>query len=384
MNILQITPFFYPVVHGGVTYILNLSQNLWQRGHQVDILTVNTENAPKEEVMASNIRVYRCSLNFRYIKGLISFDFARKLFQAKDYDVYHIHIPFAVGLEIALAASKVNRIPLVATHHGDGTVTDIPYSMVAKAYSKFSRSISFGYVDRLIFLTRSYPESLGLSTRIKERLKIVRPGIDLQAFSPLNDGSKLRARFGLDQNDKVLLFVGALVKYNRYKGVDYLIRAMRQVRNRNSHAKLVVVGGGELASELKNLARELNLAQDVIFTGSVPHEQLPPYYAMCNIFVLPSISGPESCGLVVIEAMASGKPAIVSDLPGVRDNIESGSTGLRVPPKNVEALADAILRLVEDNSLRNEMAHNARAEVETYSWQKCAEEIEAIYKQVAA
>jgi len=385
MKILQITPFFYPVVHGGVTYIVNLSRNLSQRGHQVDILTVNTENSLKEELIDGNIRIYRCPLNFRYNKGLISLDFARQLFQAKDYDIYHIHIPFALGLEVALAASKSNRIPLIATHHGDGTVTDALYSIIAKLYSRFSRSISFEYVDRLIFLTQSYSESLWLSPKARKKVEIVRPGVDINIFSPSNSDAGLRAKFGFSDEDKVLLFVGSLVKYNRYKGVDYLIKAMRQVCDVSNHAKLVIVGGGELVPELKNLTQELNLEQDVIFTGPVPHEQMPPYYAACDIFVLPSISGPESCGLVVLEAMASGKPAIVSDLPGVRDNIkEWRTTGIKVSPKNVDELAHAIQRLVEDDRIRNEMAHNARAEIENYSWQKCAAEMEAIYRQAKA
>ncbi len=382
MKILQVTPFFYPSLAGIQTYVLNLSQNLSQRGHQVDILTVNTEKAPKEEVTAENIKVYRCSPNFRYHKGLVSFEFIRELFQSKDYNLYHIHIPFALGLETAIAASRINHIPLVATHHGEGTQGDILFSMIAKSYSKLSRSISLRYVDRLIFLTRSYSDSLGLSTKTRERVRIVRTGADIHQFSPANDGSELRAKYGFNDSDRVLLFVGALGKYNRYKGVDYLLRAVHQVRNENSYVKLVIVGGGELVPELTQLAQELNLGQDVIFSGSVPHEQMPPYYAMCDVFVLPSISGPESCSMVLFEAMASGKPSIASDLPGVRDTIKGGETGLKVPPKDSGALAQAILCLVEDDNLRSEMSQNARREAEGLSWQKCAEEIEAVYREV--
>lgn len=383
MKILQITGYFYPSLAGMETYALNLSRSLLQRGHQVDVLTVNTENVLKEEVIADKIKVYRCSPNLRYHKGLVSFEFIRRLLQAKDYDAYHIQIPFPLGLEAAIAASAINHIPLVALHQGEATKGDFLYSVIARSYSKFSRSVSLRHVNRLVFLTRSYPESLGLSTTIKERLRIVRPGVDIRRFSPQNDGSKLRAKFGFNDSDKVLLFVGALGKSNRYKGIDYLLRAMRQVRNRNSHVKLAIVGGGELVPELKRLAQEVKLEQDVLFTGSVPHEQLPPYYAMCDIFVLPSISGPESCGFVVLEANASGKPAIVSDLPGLRDNIDNERTGLRVPPKDSQALAQAILRLAEDDSLRKEMSQNARRDVERCSWEKCAQEIEAVYNEVA-
>jgi glycosyltransferase involved in cell wall biosynthesis len=224
---------------------------------------------------------------------------------------------------------------------------------------------------------------LGLSPKIRERVKIVKAGIDTQTFSPLNDGSTLRVKLGFDDSDIVLLFVGALGKYCRYKGVDYLIKAAHLARKRNSSVKLVVVGGGELVSELKQLAQELNLEEDIIFTGAVPNEQLPSYYAMCDIFVLPSISGPESFGIVVVEAMASGKPAIVSDLPGVRDVIKNEETGLKVPPKDTQALSQAILRLIEDDDLRSRMAQNARKEVESLSWQRCAREMDAIYKELA-
>ena len=276
----------------------------------------------------------------------------------------------------------------MVTHQGEGATgtPDIVYLVMAKLfnlYTWFTRSITLGYANRLIFLTQSYPESLWLSRRIRERIRIVKPGIDVQTFSPLNDGLKLRAKLGFNASDKVLLFVGSLARSHRYKGVDYLIKALHLARNRNSAIKLVIVGKGELVTELKQLAHELNLGGDVVFTGLIPHEQLPPYYAMSDIFVLPSISGPESCGFVVLEAMASGKPAIISDLPGVRDNVKSNETGLKVPPKDSQSLAEAILRLTEDNSLRNRMGHNARKEIESYTWEKCAEETEAIYREVA-
>jgi glycosyltransferase involved in cell wall biosynthesis len=276
---------------------------------------------------------------------------------------------------------------LVVTQHGEGTTAKpgFVYSVLAELlnlYYWFAQTVSLRFASRIIFYTQSYPESLGLGTKIKERIRIVRNGVDSQRFSPRSDGSRLRAKYGFDSTNKVLLFVGALPRSHRYKGVDYLIEAVHIARSKNTTIKLAVVGGGGLVPELNKLVAELELGQNVVFTGAMPNEHLPPYYAMCDIFVLPSVSSPESFGQVLQEAMASGKPCIASDLPGVREVVKNEKTGLLVPPKNPEALAQAILHLAEDDSLRNEMSHNARMEVASYSWQKCAQEMEAIYNEV--
>jgi len=388
VKILQITPFFYPSVAGIETYVLNLSQSLSQREHQVDVLTVNTQNAPKEDMIADRIKVYRCSPTFRYRKLFVSLELARKLLKAKDYDLYHIQTPCPFTLEVAIAASRINHIPLVATYHCEGTTSTpgIVYSIMAKLYdlyTGFSRRVSLRYVGRLVCSTLSYPESLRFAPKIRERIRIVTSGVDIERFSPLKEGSKLRAKYGFDSNDRVVLFVGSLDRSHRYKGVDYLIKAVHLARKESSDVKLVIVGGGDLAPKLKKLVQELHLGQNVVFTGSIPDEELPLHYAMCDIFVLPSFSKVEAFGLVLFEAMASGKPCIASDIPGVRDVLKNGKTGLLVPPRDPEALAQAILRLAEDNKLKSEMAQNARRDVESCTWQNCAERIEAVYKEIA-
>jgi len=386
MRILQITPFFYPGLTGVELHTLTLSLGLSERGHQVDVLTLNIGDAPKEELIADKVKVYRCSPIFKYRELSLSFELIKKLLQAKNYDLYHIHIPFPFVLGMAIVASKINNIPLIVTHHGEGAKgkSDLLYSLMATLYIIYlwsARTISLRFASRIIFQNQSYPESLGLSIKIKERIRIVRTGVDSQLFSPLNEGSKLRAKYGFNDSDRVMLFVGSLAKSHRFKGIDYLIKAIFVARNNNGNIKLVIVGGGDLISELKQLARKLELEHDVIFTGSILHEQLPPYYAMCDAFVLPSTSGPECYSLVVLEAMASGRPVIVSDLPGVRDNVNNERTGLKVPPRNPRALAEAILRLAKDDNLRIKMGQMARKETERYTWAKCAEDTEAVYRE---
>ena len=382
MKILQITPFFHPSVAGIENYVYNLSNSLAKKQHNVDILTINTENVKKEEIICVNINVYRCSLDIKYHKGLVSFDFIKKMLNAKDYDLYHIHIPFPLGLEATIVASKLNKIPIIVTHHGEPSKSGFLYSMINGLYSKFYRNIDLSFANKLIFLTESYGESLKLPERVRENIQIIKSGVDAQRFSPQNDGTLIRKKYGFADEDKIILFVGRLTIYNRYKGVDYLIKALNKIRNENNNAKLVIVGQGELVSELNELVKQLKLEQNVIFATSVSDKELPYYYTTCDVFVLPSISGPESFGIVLLEAMASGKPTVASNLPGVRDIVINGKTGLLAPPKNSEALADAIIKVLENVDMREKMGKNGRNKVEDYSWDKITEETEKVYLEL--
>ena len=383
MKILQITPFFYPSIAGIENYVYHLSNSLTKNGHDVDILTINTESVKKEEIICVNINVYRCSLNLKYHKGLVSIEFVKRILNAKDYDLCHIHIPFPLGLEATIVASKINTIPLIVTHHGEPTKSAFLYSIINGLYSKFYRNISLSFANKLIFLTKSYGESLKLPERVREKIQIVRSGVDAQRFSPQNDRTMMRKKYGFTDEDKIILFVGRLTIHNRYKGVDYLIKALNKIRNKNNNAKLVIVGQGELVSELKELVKQLKLEQNVLFATSVSDEELLYYYAMCDVFVLPSISGPESFGIVLLEAMASGKPTVASNLPGVRDIVINGKTGLLAPPKDIGALAEAIIKLLNDEYLARKMGLNGRKIVEEkYTWKNATEMTENVYNEV--
>lgn len=380
MKILQITPFFFPSVAGMETYVYHLSNNLAKKGHKITILTINTENVQKEETLFENVLVYRCSLNYRFHKGLISIEFIKRILSARGYDIYHIHIPFHLGLEIAVAASKILKIPLVVTHHGEYTKGNVLFSLISSTYSKICRNISLKYVDRIVFLTQSYSESLRLNKSIRNKIRIIKFGIDIQKFSATNYNAELREKYGFTENEKIILFVGSLSIYNRYKGVDYLIRAIHKIKSSNNNLKLVIVGRGELVSELSGIAQQLNLEREIVFATSVGDREIACYYAMCDVFVLPSISGPESFGIVLLEAMASGKPVIASDLPGVNEIVKNGITGYLVEPKNIEQLSQRILKIIKNDELRKKFGENSRrVAISEYNWENIVEKFEELY-----
>jgi glycosyltransferase involved in cell wall biosynthesis len=303
---------------------------------------------------------------------------------AKPYDVYHLHIPFPLGLEIALVASKKNQKPLVATHHGQWTRGAPLYTLIASSYNLFSRAISLRGVDCPIFLTSSYADSLWLPRAVRRRVQIVPTGADIHSFSPDLDGSQIRRRYQLDDGAALALFVGSLNASNRYKGVDYLIRALPEIQKTVRNVRLMVVGGGPLLKELQDLTRQMGLDDTVVFTGPIANSLLPDYYAAADVFVLPSIRGPENSPVVVFEAMSSARPVVASRLPGVREIVRHEETGLLAPPGDIEALAAALVRVFTDHDFRASAGRKARARAEGYSWDHCAAKIETIFQELVS
>jgi glycosyltransferase involved in cell wall biosynthesis len=382
MRILQITPFYPPSLGGTQYFVQGLSRGLIRRGHEVDVLTINTETVEPLETDSEGINVRRCALNASYYRGLVSIEFALRLLKAEDFDLYHVHVPYALGLELATVASRRNRKPLVATHHGQGIRGDPLYTLIAGSYSLFSRAISLRGPHCIIFLTQSYADSLWLPRAVRRRVRIVRTGANISSFSPDHDGACVRRRHQIGEEVPLVLFVGSLRAGNQYKGVGHLIRALPEVKRRVKNVRLMIVGGGRLLPELKELASHLEITDAIVFTGSVKNDLLPRYYSAADTFVLPSIAGPENSPVVVFEAMASGKPVVASGLPGVCEIVQHEETGLLVPPRDINALAAALVRVLTDPDFRSSAGRKARARAKGHSWDHCAAQMETIYKEL--
>lgn len=383
MRILQVTAFYPPSLGGVQFYVQRLSQSLVGRGHQVEVLTVNTESALSYERCPDGMTIRRCTLDASYRRGLVSIELYRRLMAAKSDDLYHVHVPFPLGVEMTVLASRWNSMPLVATHHGQGIQGDPLYSLTAGSYSVLSRAISFRGLDRLVFLTRSYADSLWLPRPVRQQIEIVPTGADISRFSPTQDGSEVREQYGLGPETPLVLFVGSLQVGNGYKGVDHLIQAVPTIRGLAPGARVMIVGGGGLLPQLKEQTRQMGLNGTVVFTGAIENARLPQYYAASNLFVLPSVpGGSENSPLVLFEAMASGKPAVASRLPGVCEIVQDGETGLLVPPAEPDELAAAVARLLNDDGFRSAAGLRARAAAERYSWDDCARRMEEIYREL--
>jgi glycosyltransferase involved in cell wall biosynthesis len=378
MRILQLTAFYLPSQGGIQYYVRNLCRELSRQGHALDIVTINTERTVQREEHPEG-NVYRCALDYSYHRGLISRELIRTLFRRRDYDILHVHIPFPLGLEVAVLAGWRNGIPVVVTHHGSGKKSDRLYTLIASAYDMVYRHASLRGVARTIFLTESYRDEVVLPSSIRATTRIVRTGADIESFRPDIDGAAIRRQHGLSTDDTVGLWVGSLNEHNRYKGVNYLLDALGC--DPAARMKLLVVGVGSLQQELIAQAARLGIGDRVRFTGPVENSALPGYYAASDFFVLPSIQGPENSPVVVFEAMASGKPVIATDIAGVREIVEERATGLLVPPRDVPALAAALGTLIVNSGLRGELGRKSREKAEHHSWERCALQTAAIYHE---
>jgi phosphatidylinositol alpha-1,6-mannosyltransferase len=227
--------------------------------------------------------------------------------------------------------------------------------------------------------TQAMLEDLGVPG---ERVRVVYPGVDAQRFRPDVDGTGVRRRFAPDA-DLLLLSVGRL---QRRKGHDHAIRAMAALRARVPGARYLIVGDGEERPRLESLARDVGVADRVVFAGAVDGSLLPACYAACDVFLMPNRidhGDVEGFGIVFLEAAATERPAIGGASGGVGEAVADGVTGLLVSGENVGELAGAIERLAADRALCRRLGRAGRQRVlRSFTWDVAAAKVEAVHAAV--
>ena len=202
--------------------------------------------------------------------------------------------------------------------------------------------------------------------------RIIPNGIEVDHFS-----AELPAIPELNDGKLNILFVGRMEKR---KGLRYLLEAYSRLKWDFHDIRLLVVGPGNLDKDCYRILSERNL-QDVVFVGSVPYQELPRYYGSAHICCAPA-TGRESFGIVLLEAMASGKPIVASRIDGYSKVLDHGEQGLLVPPKDSESLADALALLIRNPELRYQMAERGRKTVEQYHWEKVSRSVMDYYLEL--
>jgi glycosyltransferase involved in cell wall biosynthesis len=228
----------------------------------------------------------------------------------------------------------------------------------------------------IIATSPDYLRTSAVLRRHRDRCHVIPYGIALDQFAHADSNAvaEIRQRYG----DRLVLSVGRLVYY---KGFEYLISAMKQVRG-----KLLIIGDGPLLEKLRGLAKDPDVADKVVLAGEIQNEQIVPYYHASSLFALASIARSEAFGIVQIEAMAAGLPVVNTRLDsGVPFVSLDQQTGLTVPPADPGSLAAAINRLLDDDALRRSYGRAAalRAQQE-FSLESMTSKTLALYDRVAA
>jgi glycosyltransferase involved in cell wall biosynthesis len=180
----------------------------------------------------------------------------------------------------------------------------------------------------------------------------------------------------------LLLFSGRLIQR---KGVQFLLRAMPLILARRG-VRLVITGDGHCRAEWEALSRELGLGDQVEFAGFVSNERLGELFRSCTVYVHPAIyddrGDTEGLGVVLIEALRNRKPVVASRVGGIVDVIKDGSTGLLVPEKDPEAIAAAVLRLLDDPALARRLGEEGFAHASRFfDWEAITDQLEAVYQR---
>lgn len=291
-----------------------------------------------------------------------------RLFRKEKVTVLHIH-SFLAGI-LGRISGFLARIPVIIRHLHNMEL-DLPSRI---------------YVERLLrYLTHHYiASSEGVSEYAKrnagirkEVISVVYYGIDIAAIEQAAQQSVERRReFGLKEDEVVIGFCGRLVVQ---KGVIFLLRAMPLILKEIPSVKLLIIGDGPLRKELMDTAISLNIQDNVIFIGE--RRDTWSIFPILELFVLPSLW--EGLGIVLLESMVHAKPIIATNIPSVNEVIEDGRTGLLVPPRDPEALAKAIMRLLKDPKLRSNLAQNSREKVvRRYASERMVEEVNRIYSDL--
>ena len=216
-----------------------------------------------------------------------------------------------------------------------------------------------------------------------DRMEIVYPGVNTERFRPDLDATELRRRL-TPNGEAMLLSVGRL---QTRKGHDLMIQAMRQLTQGQHRAvRYVIVGDGSERARLEALVDQCGVRDFVTFSGEVPGELLPQYYAACDIFVLPNRveqTDVEGFGIVFLEAAASGKPAIGGRSGGVPEAVADEVSGLLVSGTDVDELAATVARLLDSDALRRSLGEAARARtVREFTWECAAQRVSAIHRRL--
>jgi phosphatidylinositol alpha-mannosyltransferase len=357
VKIAQVTPYDFAHPGGVAEHIQHLKSELNSLGHDVKIIAPRSQSGGLEVGqdfygVGRTVAIPGNKSKVRLTFDVTLYSAVKELLRQENFDVIHLHEPLTPVLPymVLLNSRAVN----VDTFHA--------YRFSNPWYTAFKPYMSFvlGRLDARIAVSEAAREFV--SQYFEGPYSIIPNGIDPQRFSNGVEPFPW-AQDGVPR----ILFVG---RFNEHrKGFKYVLKAMPLIQQQFPNARLMVVGPGD-PSRLAGVM-ERNRIRGVDFVGQVSKEDLPRYYASSTVVCAPSVER-ESFGIILLEALASGKPLIATNIPGYRGVIRHEYDGLMVPPMDSQAMALGIVRLLADQNLQRYLVHNGFGTANAYAWPKVA------------
>lgn len=374
-----------------VTYV-ELAKRYIERGHEVHVIGKREKNQlPYEKV--NGIVMHRVNVpSFPGAETLLPI-FAKKILQELDgyVDIFDLHDFHGFGLRKIIKKPYVVQIPSTLTESVD-KLKSVPWrdSSFRSLISRYffgpyvlvkAQSYACEGAKMIIAICENTKNRIVRDYKVnEEKITVIPAGVDINQFNPNNSGKIWRDKLSIC-DEKIILYVGV---FTYLKGIDFMIHASKKVIDAHKNAIVVVLAGKGTKAEEERLYRiitSLGLENKVIFTGWVGYEDLPYLYAASDILVHPSLV--EGTPLVILEAMATGKPVIATKVGGVPDMIADGVDGFIIEEKNAGQIAEKVLVLIEDEMLCKKFGENARKKIEEkFDWDLIAKRILNVYGEV--
>ncbi len=364
MKILLVSPYDFTYPGGANEHIHYLAAEYREWGHEVRILAPASPNRPLPDepglhIIGKPVPIHANGSNARISLSLRLSGRVKRYLALEQPDVIHLHEPLMPALPLTvLYHAKARKV---------GTFHAFAESNLGYFYARPLLQPMFERLDARIAV--SPPAANFIGRYFGGEYQIIPNGIEIGGLGDLTPLPQYR------DGRPTILFLGRFEEPR--KGFRYLLRAFALVREQFPDARLLVVGGGDVQRYSEELGR--GGAAGVEFTGYVDNEVKPRYYASCDVFCSPSTKG-ESFGLILLEAMASGRPVVASRIPGHASVITHGEDGWLVAPQDPVALALALVRMLADRELRERIAGAGRVTAQRYAWSAIAQRVLTVYR----
>lgn len=330
MRIALFTETYLPHINGVVTHVKILRDGLLQQGHEVLVVTADYQT--RHHYIKDGILHCPAIKSKRFYGYGVASPFSRrrlKLVQDFHPDIIHIHNEFGIGLSGIFAAKQLH-VPLVYTLHT--MYDDYLYYVAPRHLLRAAKKVSHDYFR---LLGNAATELTGPSPKcqkyfqqigVKKDVNVIPNAVELDDFSPdrisAENKAAFRRRYQIPDDVMIACFVGRL---GHEKSVDVLLDYWARTITPEDKIMLCIIGGGPVQEELEQQAKDLGIGSMVVFTGAVPHDQMPPYYASCDVYVTASLSDTNSISM--LEGMATGLP-VLRRYDALNENVDQVRDGV--------------------------------------------------------
>lgn len=372
---------------GPVKVLYDVSRELVKRGHEVVVYTSDVKNV-NSRVSGDFAEID--GVKICYFKNLSMFFARRKIFitpsiiptvrkNIKFFDIVHIHGYRSFQNPVLHYYLEKKLVPYVLQSHGTLSVMGIS-KHPKRVYDLFIGRRILRDAASVIALTRMEAEQYRSIGVPEEKISVIPNGIDLSEFTDLPPKGSFRKKFGIDDDEKIVLYLGRI---HKIKGIDVLVKAFANVVEKLEDVKLVVVGPDDgYLGELRALIRSQKIEGNVLVTGPLYGKGKLEAYIDADVYVLPSRY--EIFGMTILEACACAKPVVATKVSGAAlDIILNGHTGFLVQPEKVPELTEALIHLLTNEDKAKKMGMQAKERAaKMFSIETVVDKIENLYKEI--